>query len=353
MMENLDVNVTSGEISDPSAICPVCRGSTFIGQTIACEICELWYHFQCVGVKQTDDVVTKEDIPFYCPICRIPKPSPPKKPKKKRKKSETKATTVPTTSVNPGIKLKIKTFGGSKGSPTLAVTSTSIEPKIAPPTSTASTTIQESKKGIKRRRKSEDEEEKWLNAVESGDVSNIVEPELRSIKDPKLMTARQRAMVDKASMDIDDSSVDSGHMALDYGYKKKTPDSSEETLKAKALKSQKRKEVELERREQDKKKTMDRLLKKKEKSAKPVKAVKEKKEFPQITYLLTLNGASISLPENSEFPFDSKPAKPSPPVVKCAVSGCENDKNYNCSRTGIPLCSLACYKQNLLQLSAK
>ena len=42
-----------------------------------------------------------------------------------------------------------------------------------------------------------DEEEKWLNAVESGNYSSLdqIDSELKNIKDPKLMTARQRAMI--------------------------------------------------------------------------------------------------------------------------------------------------------------
>ena len=39
-----------------------------------------------------------------------------------------------------------------------------------------------------------DEEEKWLDAVEAGNVDNHVDSELRSINNPKLMTARQRAL---------------------------------------------------------------------------------------------------------------------------------------------------------------
>ena len=43
----------------------------------------------------------------------------------------------------------------------------------------------------------DDEEEKWLNAVESGDHGKLekIDSELKNIKDPKLMTARQRAML--------------------------------------------------------------------------------------------------------------------------------------------------------------
>ena len=55
-----------------------------------------------------------------------------------------------------------------------------------------------------------DEEEKWLDAVESGNVENHVDSELRSIQDPKLMTARQRALKANTSAGIDIS----GHPPL-------------------------------------------------------------------------------------------------------------------------------------------
>ena len=88
-----------------------------------------------------------------------------------------------------------------------------------------------------------DEEEKWLNAVESGDHSRLdkIDSELKNIKDPKLMTARQRAMIsgisasnsgattpqdvglrsmENSDTENDDSfRYESGHIALDYGGK--------------------------------------------------------------------------------------------------------------------------------------
>jgi len=33
--------------------------------------------------------------------------------------------------------------------------------------------------------------------------------------------------------------------------------------------------------------------------------------------------------------------------VNCTVPGCTNLKKYSCSRTGLPLCSLECYKKNI------
>lgn len=34
----------------------------------------------------------------------------------------------------------------------------------------------------------------------------------------------------------------------------------------------------------------------------------------------------------------------------CGVDGCENPKKYSCSKTGLPLCSLQCYKANQLNI---
>ena len=89
------------DIEDPNAevddsICPVCRGSTYVGETIryfherillillllnkqvyfylqfslhSCETCHYWFHFECVGVTHADECVIKEDVPYYCPTC--------------------------------------------------------------------------------------------------------------------------------------------------------------------------------------------------------------------------------------------------------------------------------------------
>ena len=63
--ENL---VHAGNGIDDS-ICPVCRGSTYIGETISCEKCEYWFHFECVGVKKDDPWVQNEDVPYFCSDC--------------------------------------------------------------------------------------------------------------------------------------------------------------------------------------------------------------------------------------------------------------------------------------------
>ena len=53
----------------------------------------------------------------------------------------------------------------------------------------------------RKRQNSEEEEEKWLDAVESGNLAQV-DAELKTIRDPKLMTARQRAMVDRKNKSI-------------------------------------------------------------------------------------------------------------------------------------------------------
>jgi len=66
-------------------ICLVCGGSTFVGETISCETCLHWYHFNCVGVTHSDDCVVKEDVPYFCPSCNE---------QERRAKKAKKATTA-------------------------------------------------------------------------------------------------------------------------------------------------------------------------------------------------------------------------------------------------------------------
>lgn len=67
-----------------------------------------------------------------------------------------------------------------------------------------------------------------------------------------------------------------------------------------------------------------------------------------MTYVNNTSGITISVPEGIEFPFESQRTEKPPPKPKCAVKGCRNDKKYVCSKTGVALCSLECYKKNLI-----
>ncbi|XP_022218361.2 INO80 complex subunit B [Drosophila obscura] len=215
----------------------------------------------------------------------------------------------------------------------------------------ASTSPNNAMKKIKRRRNSDtsSDEERWLNAIETGKLDDVDE-ELKKIKDPKLMTARQRAMYER-TQDADSNMIGFVEelIALPSGYKEKEkPQTAEEIQKA-ALKSQKRKQQADERREKDKQKTMDRLLKKQE-SSKHRSGVRNKQaqkpSYPQLTYINTIEGAYILVPPGHQFPMEAKVSRPPPPPQFCCISDCVNRKTYSCSKTNVPLCSLVCYRKH-------
>lgn len=192
------------------------------------------------------------------------------------------------------------------------------------------------------------EEERWLDAIESGKLEQV-DDELRKIKDPKLMTARQRAMYER-SIDKDPAPAPDALQALPTGYKEREKEKilTAEELEKAQLKSQKRKQLADEKREKDKQKTMDRLLKKQESKAnkgsrnKAVKAV-----VPVISYRSTTAGATISYPIDFDIPFGKQTKRrKAPAAVLCAVCK-HNHKRYNCVKTNLPLCSLKCYKLNV------
>ncbi|KAL0111434.1 hypothetical protein PUN28_012971 [Cardiocondyla obscurior] len=192
------------------------------------------------------------------------------------------------------------------------------------------------------------EEERWLDAIESGKLEEV-DDELKKIKpkDPKLMTARQRAMFERKT-DTEPNPAVEQLMSLPTGYKEKVM--TAEAIQKAALKSLKRKQLADEKREKDKKKTMERLLKKQESKASKVisKGRLSKRQVPLVTYRLTIEGSSISLPPGENFPLSPIKGKSPSKQILCGVNGCKNPKRYSCSKTGIPLCSLKCYKTNLL-----
>ncbi|KAJ0180606.1 hypothetical protein K1T71_004010 [Dendrolimus kikuchii] len=218
------------------------------------------------------------------------------------------------------------------------------------PGSSSSTPPKASSKKKKKGRESgtSSEEERWLDAIKSGKLEEVDE-ELKKIKpkDPKMMTARQRAMYERGT-DKETSLGGEVLLALPSGYKEKVM--TAEAIQKAALKSQKRKQMADEKREKDKKKTMDRLLKKQEsKNLKNMQKGKPiKKLEPMIIYKNNNNEISLSLPVGIPFPLQTKYPVEAPKPMKCGINECENIKKYNCSKTGIPLCSLECYKKNAL-----
>lgn len=217
------------------------------------------------------------------------------------------------------------------------------------------------------------DEERWLNAIETGKLEEV-DDELKKIKpkDPKLMTARQRAMYEKNVTDGKDLSpsksrksipsttiVDgvqanvssSGQLLLalpnfKYKEKEKQPLTAEDIERSKE-KAQKRKQLADEKREKDKKKTMERLLKKQDsKMVKSTKMRPVKQQLPVISYRNTADKITLSFPLHIEFPKAKPPIDP-PKAKLCGITGCKYPKRYSCSKTNVPLCSLECYKKNV------
>lgn len=215
------------------------------------------------------------------------------------------------------------------------------------------------------------DEERWLAAIETGKLEEV-DDELKKIKpkDPKLMTARQRAMYEKndgkdlsptktrksmpSSTMVDGVQANissSGQLLLalpnfKHKEKEKQPLTAEDIERSKE-KAQKRKALADEKREKDKKKTMERLLKKQDsKMVKSTKMRPVKQQLPVISYRNTAEKITLSFPLNIEFPQRKPPIEPPKPVL-CGISGCKNTKRYSCSKTNVPLCSLECYKKNV------
>lgn len=136
-------------------------------------------------------------------------------------------------------------------------------------------------------------------------------------------------------------------MSLPTGYKEKVL--TAEAIQKAQIKSQKRKQLADEKREKDKKKTMERLLKKQEsKIGKGGKNRNIKTTVPLISYKNTVKGSTLTIPPDCEFPFNAVKCADPPEIQRCAL--CETPKRYNCSRTNIPLCSFKCYKLNVASL---
>ncbi|KAK9891804.1 hypothetical protein WA026_016600 [Henosepilachna vigintioctopunctata] len=199
-----------------------------------------------------------------------------------------------------------------------------------------------SNKKRRRRDSGSSDEERWLTAIESGKLEDV-DDELKKIKpkDPSLMTARQRAIYDRGS-EGNTQSIPT-LMSLPTGYKEKVM--TAEAIQKAAIKSQKRKQLADEKREKDKKKTMDRLLKKQDsKAAKMSRSKVMKTSVPVILYKQNLEATSMYFPEN-ELPVFNSVTNTRPALKYCSME-CGNLRKYACSITGVSLCSLECYNKN-------
>lgn len=131
------------------------------------------------------------------------------------------------------------------------------------------------------------------------------------------------------------------------GYKAK--ELTEEMLVKREERARKRRLQAAKKAEESKNQTIERLTKT---SKAKVKTLRERKTkggaVPTICYRNAPSGVTVSFPPGAPLPLPPSIAPAPPPPTPCGVSGCPNLKRYSCSRTGVPLCSLACYKKNLL-----
>ncbi|XP_074641912.1 INO80 complex subunit B-like [Tubulanus polymorphus] len=296
------------------------------------------------GVVESEDVDTTAVCP--APSLDLEPETPPhkkhKKHKKKHKKSKHGETadqsseyiSVDDDSPKPAIKLKIKIGKETLG--TTSVTKTALASAEVLPISAS--------KGVKDENDdTSDEEKQWLDALEKGDLDD--NGELKKSKDKKLLTTRQKALLHgKKEKEL-----------LQLPIETKSVELTKEQLARRQQTASRRRQQAHEKQEKDKKLTLERLLKKQESKNKAMRSKGSKKmNIPRVRYLSNKSGIRVSIPHGFQYPLVSAEPLP-PPKAKemCGVEGCNNPKKYNCSKTSVRLCSLACYRKNLEQNSGE
>lgn len=182
-----------------------------------------------------------------------------------------------------------------------------------------------------------DEEEKWLDALEKGELDD--NGELKKEIDESLLTARQKALLHKQQSQP--------LLELPMGYKEK--EMTVEMMQKREERARKRRLQAAKKAEDSKNQTIERLTKTSKAKIKSMKERKSKQaQCPMVRYSDSAQGATVSFPLAVPAPTPSPPCPPPPAPAACGVNGCTNFKRYSCSQTGTPLCSLECYKKNLL-----
>ncbi|KAK1797275.1 hypothetical protein P4O66_008650 [Electrophorus voltai] len=181
-----------------------------------------------------------------------------------------------------------------------------------------------------------DEEERWLDALEKGELDD--NGELKKEIDESLLTARQKALLHKQQSQP--------LLELPMGYKEK--EVTAEMLQKREERARKRRLQAAKKAEENKNQTIERLTKTSKAKLKSTKERKSKQaQVPMVRYTDSAQGMGVSYPAGVTAPTPA-PRPPLPAPVSCGVLGCSNLKKYSCSKTGTPLCSLDCYKKNLM-----
>lgn len=131
------------------------------------------------------------------------------------------------------------------------------------------------------------------------------------------------------------------------GYKEK--EMTAEMMQKREERARKRRLQAAKKAEENKNQTIERLTKTSKAKIKSMRERKSKQsQVPMVRYSDSVRGVAISFPTGVPAPVPAAPRPPPAAAVNCGVSGCSNLKKYSCSKTGVPLCSLECYKRNLL-----
>ncbi|KAK5858641.1 hypothetical protein PBY51_002766 [Eleginops maclovinus] len=186
-----------------------------------------------------------------------------------------------------------------------------------------------------------DEEERWLEALEKGELDD--NGELKKEVDESLLTARQKALLHKQQSQP--------LLELPMGYKEK--EMTAEMMQKREERARKRRLQAAKKAEDSKNQTIERLTKT---SKAKIKSMRERKsklnQSPMVRYKDNALGVAISFPTGVPAPTPTPPSAPPAAPVNCGVNGCTNLKRYACSKTGVPLCSLECYKRNMLLIQS-
>ena len=137
-------------------------------------------------------------------------------------------------------------------------------------------------------------------------------------------------------------------LELPMGYKEK--EMTAEMMQKREERARKRRAQAAKKAEDSKNQTIERLTKTSKAKIKSTRERKSKQaQCPMVRYSNSAQGVSVSFPAGVPAPTPAPPRPPPPaPPASCGVVGCVNPKRYSCSRTGVPLCSLECYKKNLV-----
>lgn len=146
------------------------------------------------------------------------------------------------------------------------------------------------------------------------------------------------------------------HITTSFPFQEKVL--TAEAIERAQVKSAKRKALADQKREKDRQKTMERLLKKQESKLSKVSRTKQLRPgVPIITYKSTKDQCVVIFPADYDLQLGKKTAEGEKPAAAgegepkrklCAI--CDTPKRYNCSKTNTPLCSFKCYQENIKRL---